>query len=102
LIELYLADGAAISGVSRGCSCQCDIGRRTKIGVICRADKTDRWWCACTATRGNTSGNVLKEAKIENAIEAHSHIVQVPLFVSQDDKIEIDTRTNEYKRVIRN
>ncbi|MFZ6657645.1 elongation factor P [Undibacterium sp. TJN19] len=54
------------------------------------------------AVKGNTSGNVLKEAKIENAIEAHSHIVQVPLFVSQDDKIEIDTRTNEYKRVIRN
>lgn len=54
------------------------------------------------AVKGNTSGNVLKEAKIENAIEAHCHIVQVPLFVSSDDKIEIDTRTNEYKRVIRN
>jgi elongation factor P len=26
----------------------------------------------------------------------------VPLFVSQDDMIEIDTRTNEYKRIIRN
>ena len=54
------------------------------------------------AVKGNTSGNVLKEAKIENAIEAHSHIVQVPLFVSTDDVIEIDTRTNEYKRIIRN
>ncbi|GGC74183.1 MULTISPECIES: elongation factor P [Undibacterium] len=54
------------------------------------------------AVKGNTSGNVLKEAKIENAIEANMHVVQVPLFVSQDDSIEIDTRTNEYKRVIRN
>ncbi len=54
------------------------------------------------AVKGNTSGNVLKEAKIENAVEAHCHNVQVPLFVSQDDMIEIDTRTNEYKRVIRN
>ncbi|MBI3285280.1 MAG: elongation factor P [Burkholderiales bacterium] len=54
------------------------------------------------AVKGNTSGNVLKEAKIENAIEAHCHIVQVPLFVSQDDMIEIDTRTNEYKKVVRN
>ncbi|CAN5707288.1 elongation factor P [soil metagenome] len=54
------------------------------------------------AIKGNTSGNVLKEAKIENAIEAHCHNVQVPLFVSQDDMIEIDTRTNEYKRIIRN
>ncbi|HEY4075053.1 MAG TPA: elongation factor P, partial [Herbaspirillum sp.] len=39
---------------------------------------------------------------IENPIEAHRHTVMVPLFVSQDDMIEIDTRTNEYKRVIRN
>ena len=54
------------------------------------------------AVKGNTSGNVLKEAKIENAVEAHSHTVQVPLFVAQDDVIEIDTRTNEYKRVVRN
>jgi len=45
---------------------------------------------------------VLKEARIENAIESKQHTVQVPLFVSQDDMIEIDTRTNEYKRVIRN
>jgi elongation factor P len=54
------------------------------------------------AVKGNTSGNVLKEAKIENAIEAQQHIVMVPLFVSTDDTIEIDTRTNEYKRVVRN
>ncbi len=54
------------------------------------------------AVKGNTSGNVLKEARIENAVEAHQHTVQVPLFVSSDDVIEIDTRTNEYKRVVRN
>ena len=54
------------------------------------------------AVKGNTSGNVLKEAKIENAIESLQHIVQVPLFVSTDDMIEIDTRTNEYKKVVRN
>lgn len=53
------------------------------------------------AVKGNTSGNVLKEARIENAIEAHRHTVQVPLFVSQDDVIEIDTRTNEYKKIVR-
>ncbi|MFL9878902.1 elongation factor P [Herbaspirillum rhizosphaerae] len=54
------------------------------------------------AVKGNTSGNVLKEAKIENAIEANQIVVMVPLFVSQDDQIEIDTRTNEYKKVVRN
>lgn len=53
------------------------------------------------AVKGNTSGNVLKEAKIENAIEANCFTVQVPLFVSQDDVIEIDTRTNEFKKVVR-
>lgn len=53
------------------------------------------------AVKGNTSGNVLKEAKIENAIEANSTTVQVPLFVDQGDTIEIDTRTNEYKRIVR-
>ncbi|MBC3934477.1 MULTISPECIES: elongation factor P [Undibacterium] len=54
------------------------------------------------AVKGNTSGNVLKEAKIENAIEAYTFTIQVPLFVSQDDMIEIDTRTNEYKKTVRN
>jgi elongation factor P len=54
------------------------------------------------AVKGNTSGNVLKEAKIENAIEANSFTIQVPLFVSQDDVIEIDTRTHEFKKVVRN
>ena len=54
------------------------------------------------AVKGNTSGNVLKDALIENVVDAKRHTVQVPLFVSQDDVIEIDTRTNEYKRVVRN
>jgi len=54
------------------------------------------------AVKGNTSGNVLKDAIIENAIEAHRFTIQVPLFVDQGDMIEIDTRTNEYKRVVRN
>jgi len=54
------------------------------------------------AVKGNTSGNVLKEAKLENAIEEHQMTVMVPLFVSQDDMIEIDTRTYEFKKVVRN
>ncbi len=54
------------------------------------------------AVKGNTSGNVLKEAKLENAIESLQFTVQVPLFVSQDDMIEIDTRTYEFKKVVRN
>jgi elongation factor P len=45
------------------------------------------------AVKGDTSGKVLKPAKIATGFE-----VPVPLFVGQGDKIEIDTRTGEYKR----
>ena len=45
------------------------------------------------AVRGDTSGKVLKPAKISTGWE-----VQVPAFCETGDRIEIDTRTNEYKR----
>ena len=45
------------------------------------------------AVRGDTSGKVLKPAKITGG-----HIVQVPLFVATGDRIEIDTRTGDYRR----
>lgn len=51
--------------------------------------------------KGNTSGNILKKVKIENAIKANQFTIEVPLFVNQYDFIEIDTRTAEYKRIIR-
>jgi elongation factor P len=44
------------------------------------------------AVKGDTSGKVLKPAKISTGFN-----VPVPLFVEQGDKIEIDTRTGEYK-----
>lgn len=45
------------------------------------------------AVKGDTSGKVLKPAKIATGFE-----VPVPIFVNQGDKIEIDTRTNEYRK----
>jgi elongation factor P len=45
------------------------------------------------AVKGDTSGKVLKPAKISTGFE-----VPVPLFVAQGDKIEIDTRTGEYRK----
>ncbi|MEI7678529.1 MAG: elongation factor P [Betaproteobacteria bacterium] len=45
------------------------------------------------AVRGDTSGKVLKPAKLKTGF-----IVNVPLFCSTGDKIEIDTRTGEYRR----
>lgn len=44
------------------------------------------------AVRGDTSGKVMKPAKITGGFE-----LPVAAFVSIGDKIEIDTRTNEYK-----
>ncbi len=45
------------------------------------------------AVKGDTSGKVMKPAKIPSGLE-----VPVPLFVNTGDRIEIDTRTGEYKR----
>jgi len=44
------------------------------------------------AVRGDTSGKVLKPAKINTGYD-----IQVPLFCEIGDKIEIDTRTGEYR-----
>jgi elongation factor P len=45
------------------------------------------------AVKGDTSGKVLKPAKIATGFE-----IPVPIFVAQGDKVEIDTRTHEYKK----
>lgn len=45
------------------------------------------------AARGDTSGKVLKPARISTGFE-----IQVPAFCDTGDKIEIDTRTHEYRR----
>jgi elongation factor P len=44
------------------------------------------------AVKGDTSGKVLKPSKIATGFE-----VAVPLFCSTGDRIEIDTRTGEYR-----
>ena len=48
------------------------------------------------AVKGDTSGKVMKPAKISTGIE-----LPVPLFVGIGDKIEIDTRTGEYKNRVK-
>ena len=44
------------------------------------------------AVRGDTAGKVLKPAKLKTGFE-----IPVPLFCATGDKIEIDTRTGEYR-----
>lgn len=48
------------------------------------------------AVRGDTSGKVLKPATISSGFN-----VQVPAFCETGDKIEIDTRTGEYKNRVK-
>ena len=45
------------------------------------------------AVKGDTSGKVLKPAKIATGFE-----IGVPIFVNQGDRIEIDTRSGEYRK----
>ena len=45
------------------------------------------------AVKGDTSGKVLKPAKISTGFD-----LGVPIFVAQGDKVEIDTRTGEYRK----
>lgn len=46
------------------------------------------------AVKGDTSGKVMKPARIVGT----GFEISVPLFVDSGDKIEIDTRTHEYKK----
>jgi elongation factor P len=48
------------------------------------------------AVKGDTSGKVMKPAKLATGFE-----LPVPAFVSIGDKIEIDTRTDEYKNRVK-
>jgi elongation factor P len=48
------------------------------------------------AVKGDTSGKVLKPAKLGTGFE-----LMVPAFVEIGDKIEIDTRTDEYRNRVK-
>jgi len=48
------------------------------------------------AVKGDTSGKVMKPARLNTGFE-----VQVPAFVEIGDKIEIDTRTDEYRNRVK-
>lgn len=49
------------------------------------------------AVKGDTSGKVMKPARIRPT----GHEVAVPAFVEIGDRIEIDTRTNEYRNRVK-
>ena len=80
----YLEDGMAVEVVFYD-------GKAISVELPTSVEREITW--TEPAVKGDTSGKVLKPAKIATGFE-----VPVPLFVSQGDKIEIDTRTGEYRK----
>jgi elongation factor P len=66
-------------------------GRAISVELATSVEREITW--TEPAVKGDTSGKVLKPAKIATGFE-----IGVPLFVNQGDRVEIDTRTGEYRR----
>ena len=80
----YLEDGMAVEVVFYD-------GKAISVELPTSVEREITW--TEPAVKGDTSGKVLKPAKIATGYE-----VAVPLFVAQGAKIEIDTRTGEYRK----
>ena len=85
--------GDAIHYLEDGMSCEVVFYNEKAISVELPTTVVREITYTEPAVKGDTSGKVLKPAKIATGFE-----ISVPLFVGQGDKIEIDTRTGEYKR----
>ena len=85
--------GDALNYLAEGLACELTFydGRAISVELPNSVDREVMY--TEPAVKGDTSGKVMKPAKLANGYE-----VQVPLFVTTGDKIEIDTRTGEYKR----
>jgi len=80
----YLEDGMAAEVVFYD-------GKASSVELPTSAEREITW--TEPAVKGDTSGKALKPAKIATGFE-----VAVPLFVNQGDRVEIDTRTGEYRK----
>jgi elongation factor P len=80
----YLEDGMALEVVFYD-------GKAISVELPTSVEREITW--TEPAVKGDTSGKVLKPAKISTGFD-----VPVPIFVAQGDKVEIDTRTGEYRR----
>lgn len=85
--------GDALNYLEEGLPCELTFyeGRAISVELPNTVDREIKY--TEPAVKGDTSGKVMKPAKLNNGFE-----VQVPLFVTTGDKIEVDTRTGEYKR----
>ena len=80
----YLEDGMAVEVVFYD-------GKAISVELPTSVEREITW--TEPAVKGDTSGKVLKPAKISTGFE-----IGVPIFVAQGDKVEIDTRTAEYRK----
>lgn len=88
--------GEAISYIEEGMECMITFYEGRAISVEIPDTVVREIIYTEPAVRGDTSGKVLKPAKLATGYE-----IQVPGFCAIGDKIEIDTRSNEYrKRVV--
>ncbi len=85
--------GDAIPYVEEGLQCELTFYEGRAISVELPTTVVREVAYTEPAVKGDTSGKVMKPAKIPSGLE-----VPVPLFVNTGDRIEIDTRTGEYKR----
>ena len=85
--------GDALNYLDDGMPCELTIYNERPISVELPTSLVREIIYTEPAIRGDTSGKVLKPAKLSSGFA-----VGVPLFVAQGDKIEIDTRTGEYRR----
>ena len=88
--------GDALNYLEDGMSCEVEFydGKAIAVELPTTVVREITW--TEPGVKGDTSGKVLKPAKIATGFE-----VAVPLFVNQGDKIEIDTRTGEYRKRVR-
>jgi elongation factor P len=80
----YLEDGMALEVVFYE-------GKAISVEVPTSVQRVIEW--TEPAVKGDTSGKVLKPAKLATGFE-----IGVPIFVAQGDMVEIDTRTGEYRK----
>ena len=88
--------GDALNYVEEGMACEAVFYEGRAISVELPTTVVREVAYTEPAVKGDTSGKVMKPAKIATGYE-----VSVPAFVEIGDKIEIDTRTNEYRNRVK-
>lgn len=88
--------GDAINYIEDGMACEVVFYNEKAISVDLPNSVVREVTYTEPAVKGDTSGKVMKPAKISTGFE-----LPVPLFVSTGDKIEIDTRTGEYRNRVK-